>query len=83
LAPNRLSEIWSLDLDVGTSILAQRVIRMMRWLIELRFIEPDKPSQIAFTERFDKKNWDEVLYAYVFGTMAQVHDIAESLLREY
>lgn len=46
LAPQRLNEIWALDIEVATSIPARRVIRVMERLIEPRFIQPGKPDQL-------------------------------------
>ena len=74
----------ALRLDNGPELTA---IAFAEWCvergIEARFIQPEKPDQNAFIERFNKTYRDEVLDAYVFDTIEQVRDITESWLREY
>lgn len=51
--------------------------------IELRFIEPGKPNQNAFIERFNRTYRTEVLNAYVFESIEQVQQITDAWLIEY
>jgi putative transposase len=54
--------------------------------VEIRYIQPGKPNQNAFIERFNKSYRDEVLDAHLFSTLDQVREISEkwkNLYNEY
>jgi len=74
----------ALRLDNGSELTS---IAFTEWCqsqaIELRFIQPGKPDQNAFIERFNKTYREEVLSAYVFESLAQIREITESWLVEY
>ena len=44
--------------------------------VELRFIQPGKPNQNAFIERFNRKFRAEVLNAYPFEDLEQVREVS-------
>ena len=51
--------------------------------IELEFIQPGKPTQNSYVERFNRTYRDEVLNMYVFKTLNEVIEITENWIREY
>jgi putative transposase len=71
-------------LDNGPEFLADR---FATWCadreIALWFIQPGKPNQNAFVERFNRTFRHEVLDAYVFESLDQVREISAKWMREY
>ena len=74
----------ALRLDNGPELTSQAFVD---WAAEqeitLRFIEPGKPNQNAFIERFNRTYRTEVLNAYVFEATDQVQRITDPWLIEY
>ena len=70
----------ALRLDNGSELTS---IAFTEWCtsegIELRFIQPGKPDQNAYIERFNRTYRDEVLDAYLFESIDQVRAITECL----
>ena len=51
--------------------------------VELRYIQPGKPNQNAYIERFNRTYRHEVLNAYVFESLRQVRQITRAWINEY
>lgn len=51
--------------------------------IRLRFIQPGRPMQNGFIERFNKSLRIDVLDAFIFENLDQVRDVSEQWLQDY
>lgn len=62
-------------------------VQMTDWAeahnVELGFIQPGKPMQNGFIERFNRTYREEVLDMYVFNNIREVREITEEWLSEY
>ena len=71
-------------MDNGPELISQRLESWAReHQIELLHIQPGKPAQNAYIERFNRTFREDVLDAYLFDTLQEVRLIAERWLEEY
>lgn len=70
--------------DNGPELLSGRVeLWAEKHGVELAFIQPGKPAQNAYIERFNRTYREEVLDLYLFEDLAEVRQITERWLEEY
>ena len=73
-----------LRMDNGPELTS---VKLAEWAethnIKLDFIQPGKPTQNSFIERFNRTYREEVLDMYVFNRLSEVREITESWLKEY
>lgn len=74
----------AIRLDNGPELVADRFMSgCAERGIELRYIQPGKPDQNAFIERFNRTYRTEVLNTYVFESLEQVREISAEWLLSY
>jgi len=74
----------AIRLDNGPELTSEAFLDWCRdQQIELRHIQPGKPDQNAFIERFNRSYRQDVLDAYVFGSIEEVMLVTEEWLEDY
>ena len=70
--------------DNGPEFISQAVVDFCEEMgIAIRYIQPGKPNQNGYVERFNKTYRDDVLNAYLFEDLNQVREITAGWLRLY
>ena len=76
--------LWSMRMDNGPEFISTA---LADWAeehgIEPKFIQPGKPTQNSYVERFNRIYRDEVLNMYMFKTLNEVREITQKWIREY
>lgn len=74
----------ALRVDNGPEFIAEVLVEWCRLRgIALHYIQPGKPDQNAYIERFNRSYRQGVLDAYVFESIDQVGEISKEWLKDY
>jgi len=74
----------AIRLDNGPELTSQHLADWCKDKgVELRFIQPGKPNQNAFIERFNRSYRTEVLNSWLFTSLEEVREITHQWLQSY
>jgi putative transposase len=87
-AMNQLIEVYGIPkairLDNGPEMTSEAFIEWAKEKgIELLFIQPGKPNQNAFVERFNRSFREEVLDANLFNSISEAQEAADDWVIDY
>ena len=85
---NQLVEVYgkpeAIRLDNGPELTAEAFVEWAEQNgVKLLFIQPGKPNQNAFVERFNRSFREEVLNAHLFNSVTEVQQAAEEWVADY
>lgn len=84
IAAERGSYPTALRSDNGSEFIAHRLAKWAKAHdVLLDFIEPGKPAQNAYIERFNRTYREDILDAYLFDNLTGVRELTERWLLEY
>ena len=73
-----------MSIDNGPELISHKLaVWAEEHKVELAFIQPGKPAQNAYIERFNRTYREDVLDAYLFSTIQEVQAITDDWLEEY
>jgi putative transposase len=74
----------ALRVDNGPELISEAFLTWCQQQgIEVRHIQPGKPDQNAYIERFNRSYRQEVLDAYAFGSIEEVRAVTDEWLEDY
>jgi putative transposase len=69
--------------DNGPEFIAKTFQNFCKGKVEIKYIQPGKPTQNAYIERLNRQFREDVLDAYLFENLEQVAILAEDWRRDY